>query len=131
MTTETLQQDARRERGTGSRLGFAFLLVVAGAWMLAHNLGVGLPGVHDGWALVVLFGAIDPAMRAVRHVRATGRLDLLVLGCVLSVAADLAVSLLLLLDVSFRTWWPLFLVVGGLHMLVSAGSRATRAIPAA
>jgi hypothetical protein len=44
----------------------------------------------------------------------------------ISALAVVAVALIFLLDASFGKWWPIFLVIGGLSMLVSGGRHNDR-----
>ncbi len=114
-----------------SRAGEVFtgLIVIAvGLVFLADNFGIDLPffGWHNWWAMFILIGAVAPAGRAIDRYRSVGALDGQVVHALLSALAIVVVALIFLLDASFATWWPVFLVIGGLSMLVPGGKRPDR-----
>jgi len=105
------------------------VIVLVGAAFLVGNLGLRLPfalGEH-WWALFILVGAVAPASRAWFRWRAIGGVDWIVAHRLLSALATVAVALIFLLDVSFATWWPLFVILGGLYaMFPRRGRRECR-----
>ncbi len=114
-----------------SRIGkivSGLILILIGLVFLADNLHVDLPlfGWHNWWALFILIGAASPAGRAIDRYRSVGAIDAQVVHSMLSALAVVTVALIFLLDASFALWWPVFLVLGGLSMLVAGGKRRKR-----
>jgi len=104
------------------------VIVLVGLAFLAGNLGLRLPfalGEH-WWALFILIGAAAPASRAWFRWRAIGGVDWIVAHRLLSALATASVALIFLLDVSFATWWPLFVILGGLHAMFPRRGRRER-----
>jgi hypothetical protein len=101
------------------------IAIVVGLVFLAGNFGIDFPffGWHNWWALFILIGAAPPAARAFDRYRSVGRIDAQVAHAMVSALAVVTVALIFLLDASFGQWWPVFLVIGGLSMLVSGGKR--------
>lgn len=99
-------------------LGLA--IVVIGAVLLARNLGFELffLDYHNWWAFFILLAAIGPLRQAVNFYRKEG-LGIAVVNSLVSVAAIVFIALLFLLDLSFWTWWPLFVIIGGLYIMTS------------
>ena len=58
--------------------------------------------------------------------RSVGTVDVRVAHWALSSLASVAVALMFLLDVSWETWWPVFVVMGGLYMLFPGSRRRDR-----
>ncbi|HEY2344305.1 MAG TPA: hypothetical protein VGH80_00330 [Xanthomonadaceae bacterium] len=117
----------QRKGRAGDVIG-GLVLILIGLVFLADNFNIDLPlfGWHNWWALFILVGAAAPASRAIDRYRSVGAFDAQVAHSLLSAAAVVAVALIFLLDASFGVWWPIFLVIGGLSMLVSGGRRRDR-----
>ncbi len=97
------------------------LVVIAiGLYFLLRNLGVDLPlfYMHNWWALFILIAAIGPLTQAIRAWRASGRFDARVGRPALSAVIIISIALMFLLDVRWELWWPVFVIYGGLWMLV-------------
>lgn len=96
------------------------VVIAVGMYFLLRNLGVDLPLVymHNWWALFILIAAIGPLMQAVRAWRVSGRLDAGVVRPALSALIIVTVALMFLLDLRWDLWWPVFVIYGGLWMLV-------------
>jgi len=105
------------------------VVILIGLVFLANNFGIDFPffGWHNWWALFILIGAASPAARAFDRYRSVGTIDTQVAHSLVSVLAVITVALIFLLDASFATWWPVFMVIGGLSMLVPGGTRRDRA----
>ncbi|MGE5624180.1 MAG: LiaF transmembrane domain-containing protein [Bacillota bacterium] len=110
-----------------SRVATAFVVVLIGVLFLLRNFGIRLPfmGLHNWWALFILLGAVPSLGLAAQRYQRSGRVDLLVLHALLSAAAVIMVALFFLLELDWSMWWPLFVIYGGLWMLL--GGRQRRA----
>lgn len=99
-------------------LGLA--IVVIGGLLLARNLGYELffLDFHNWWAFFILLAAIGPLQQAFSFYRKEG-LGVAVANSLVSAGTIVFVGLMFLLDLSFWTWWPLFVIVGGLYMMTS------------
>ena len=97
------------------------LVVIAiGLYFLLRNLGVDLPFVymHNWWALFILVAAVAPLTQALRTWNANHRFDAGVARPLLSALAIVTVALMFLLDLRWDLWWPVFVIYGGLWLLV-------------
>jgi len=104
------------------------IVILVGLVFLANNFGIDFPffGWHNWWALFILIGAAAPAARALDRYRSVATIDAQVARSLISVLAVVTVALIFLLDASFAVWWPVFMVIGGLSMLVPGGRRRDR-----
>jgi hypothetical protein len=104
------------------------IVILIGLVFLGENFGIDFPfvGWHNWWALFILIGAAAPAARAFERYRMVGRVDAQVAHAMVSALAVVTVALIFLLDASFAQWWPIFVVIGGLSMLVPGGKRRDR-----
>ncbi|MDO8344239.1 MAG: hypothetical protein Q7T48_13645 [Cellvibrio sp.] len=99
-------------------LGLA--IVVIGGLLLARNLGFELffLDFHNWWAFFILLAAIGPLQQAFSFYRKEG-LGAAVANSLVSAGAIVFIALMFLLDMSFGTWWPIFVIIGGLYMMTS------------
>lgn len=99
-------------------LGLA--IVVIGGLLLARNLGFELffLNFHNWWAFFILLAALGPLQQAVSFYRKEG-MGAAVVNSLVSAGAIVFIALMFLLDLSFGTWWPIFVIVGGLYMMTS------------
>lgn len=99
-------------------LGLA--IVVIGGLLLARNLGFELffLDFHNWWAFFILLAALGPLQQAVSFYRKEG-LGAAVANSLVSATAIVFIALMFLLDLSFGTWWPIFVIIGGLYMMTS------------
>ncbi|HSC66153.1 MAG TPA: hypothetical protein VLC79_00570 [Cellvibrio sp.] len=95
-------------------------VVAIGGLLLARNLGVELffLDFHNWWAFFILLAAIGPLQQAIVSYRREG-VGAAVANSLVSAGAIIFISLLFLLDLSFWTWWPIFVIIGGLYMMTS------------
>ncbi len=102
------------------RLFPAVAIIAIGALLLANNLGYNLElfEYRNGWAVIILAAAIAPLTRAVEAWRARGKPDAEAAYFLLCAASVVLVAMMFLLDLDWGTWWPLFVILGGLYMLV-------------
>jgi len=123
----TASSSAPRKNRIGEVVA-GLVVIGIGLIFLADNFGVDFPffGWHNWWAMFILIGAAAPASRAIDRYRSVGTIDAQVAHSMISALAVVAVALIFLLDASFGKWWPIFLVIGGLSMLVSGGRHNDR-----
>ena len=102
------------------RLFPALFVIAFGALFLLRNLGVGFDffQFHNWWAWLILVAAVAPLSRAVESYRASGKFDGVVMHYLFVAGAVIVVAVLFLLDLDWGRWWPLFVILGGLAMLV-------------
>lgn len=98
----------------------AVAIIAIGALFLANNLGVNLAFLNHGnwWAVIILLAAFAPLAQAWERYRALGRLDGEALHSILTAGAIVLVGVLFLFELDWGTWWPLFVILGGLFTLV-------------
>jgi hypothetical protein len=98
----------------------ALLVVAIGALFLLGNLGIHFPVFDHAnwWAWFILVGAAWPLFDAVDRYRSTGTVDGEVLRSLSTAAIIVVVALMFLLRLSWQRWWPVFVIYGGLCMLV-------------
>ncbi|MEW9623749.1 LiaF transmembrane domain-containing protein [Rhodanobacter geophilus] len=106
----------------------ALLVVAVGLIFLCGNLGVQLPFLDwaNWWAWFILLGAAWPLSEAWERYRAVGTVDGAVAQSLLSALAVAMVAMIFILDLSWAKWWPLFVIYGGLCMLVHGPRRRRR-----
>ncbi|QEY18887.1 hypothetical protein D0C16_04275 [Cellvibrio sp. KY-GH-1] len=105
--------------GAGSwALGLA--VAVIGGLLLAKNLGVDLffLDFHNWWAFFILLAAIGPLQLAYRCYQREG-FGSATLNALVTAGSIIFIALIFLLDLSFGTWWPVFIIIGGLYMMTS------------
>ena len=112
----------------GSRIIPAVLVIAVGVLFLCVTLGVQLPFLNwaNWWAWFILIGAAWPLSEAWERYRATGTMDGEVWHSLLHVLAIVMVATIFILDLSWAKWWPLFVIYGGLSMLVPGSRRRRR-----
>lgn len=111
-----------------SRAAIGLVVIAVGVVFLLRNFGISLPfmQLHNWWALFILVGAVPSLGYALQRYRSVGKLDSRVLHSLLSAAVVIMVALFFLLALSWELWWPLFVIYGGLWMLVKGGRRQLR-----
>ncbi|WP_039913946.1 LiaF transmembrane domain-containing protein [Cellvibrio mixtus] len=99
-------------------LGLAVALI--GGLLLAKNLGMDLffLDFHNWWAFFILLAAIGPLQLAYRCYCREG-VGVAMLNALVTAASIIFIALIFLLDLSFGTWWPAFIIIGGLYMMTS------------
>lgn len=114
--------NARTPKSSSSSVNWplGLAIVVIGGLLLARNLGYELffLDFHNWWAFFILLAAIGPLQQAFSFYRKEG-LGAAVANSLVSAGAIVFVALMFLLDLSFWTWWPLFVIIGGLYMMTS------------
>ncbi|BFI96559.1 MAG: hypothetical protein RSP_20690 [Rhodanobacter sp.] len=126
--------DNEMDAGTDSRAGYghhilpALLVVAMGLIFLVLNLGVRIPFLDSAnwWAWFILAGAVWPLSEAWTRYRAVGRLDAALAHSLLNALGIVIVAGIFILGLSWATWWPVFVIYGGLCMLVRDPQRERR-----
>ncbi|HTF86050.1 LiaF transmembrane domain-containing protein [Cellvibrio sp. ARAG 10.3] len=122
MNTEKIeQQDTSRKSKTRSAtwpLGLAIILI--GVVLLARNLGVDFFFLHldNWWALFILVASVGPLQQAYVAYRREG-FGAAMANSLVSAAFIIFIALIFLIDLSFFTWWPVFVILGGLSMMTN------------
>lgn len=108
-----------------SRIATGSVVILVGVLFLLRNFGVHLPfmEMHNWWALFILLGAVPSLGMALGRFQKTGRVDLIVLHSLLSAACIILVAVFFLFDLDWARWWPLFVIYGGLWMLLGGRKR--------
>lgn len=98
----------------------ALIVIAVGALFLLGNLGVhwGFLYLQNWLAWLIMIGAVGPASIAMQRYRTQGAIDGEVLHYVLNAAVIIMVALIFLLQLSWGQWWPVFVIYGGLCMLL-------------
>ena len=114
---------SRRASRSGNGVVPALLVIAIGAFFLLDNLGIhiGFLYLRNWWAWLIMAAALAPLSTAVQRYRKLGTVDGMVLNSLLHAAAIVMVALMFLLHLSWRQWWPVFVIYGGLCMLVRNG----------
>ncbi|MEO7065649.1 MAG: hypothetical protein ABI114_01960 [Rhodanobacter sp.] len=117
--------DPTNARSSRSRVIPALLVIAIGAFFLLDNLAINLPffDIENWWAWIILFAAALPLADAARRYRSVGRVDGEVAHSLLSATAIVMVALMFILELSWHVWWPVFVIYGGLCMLVRGPRR--------
>lgn len=112
--------ESRRVGRSGNSVIPAVLVMAIGAFFLLDNLGIHIafPYLQNWWAWLIMAAAIAPLSTAVQRYRKLGVVDGAVLHALLNGVAIVMVALMFILQLSWGQWWPVFVIYGGLCMLV-------------
>lgn len=112
--------DPTNARSSRSRVIPALLVIAIGVFFLLDNLAINLPffDIENWWAWIILFAAALPLTDAVSRYRSVGTFDREVAHSLLSATAIVMVALMFILELSWHQWWPVFVIYGGLCMLI-------------
>ncbi len=107
-------------RGASGSWALGLAVAVIGGLLLAKNLGVNLffLDFHNWWAFFILLAAIGPLQLAYRCYQREG-FGAATLNALVTAGSIIFIALIFLLDLSFGTWWPVFIIIGGLYMMTS------------
>ena len=117
--------DARgQDRGEGHKsdvpwIGGAVLLLM-GIVFLLQNLGVSSIVLENWWAVFILIPAVTTLARAWDAYRRSGRLDRSAVGSLVGGSALTLLAFSFLLDLQWEMIWPVFLILAGLGLLLTA-----------
>lgn len=112
-------------RSGHERLIPALAVIAVGVFFLLGNLGIDWPFFdwNRWWAWFILLAAAWPLGDAWARYRRLGHADALVWQELLSASAIVLVALMLIVPLSWARWWPLFVIYGGVCMLVRGPRR--------
>lgn len=118
------QTDDSRANNTDKliyRISLGLVVIVIGLLFLAREHGYKLDflWIHNWWALFILIPAVAMTARVVARVRRLGRFDAEAAGTSIGALATALVAGMFLLDLNFGKWWPVFVILGGLSILLS------------
>lgn len=117
----TKTEPAAKETVTySSNWALGLSIVVIGGLLLARNLGMDLffLNFHNWWAFFILLAAISPLQQAVSFYRKEG-MGASVLNSLASAGAIIFIACIFLLNLSFTTWWPVFIILCGVYVMTS------------
>lgn len=99
---------------------FGLAVVVIGGLLLARNLGIELffLDFHNWWAFFILAAAVNPLFNAYQSFKTEG-FTYNTLNSLVSGSTIVFIALIFLLDLPLGTWWPSFIIIGGLYMMTS------------
>jgi hypothetical protein len=122
---DPVQQSQESRYKMWSSLAIGLMVVAVGVVFLLDNFGVRLPFYrpHNWWALFILIGAVPLLLQAADQYRRSGQLDRKVLCLLLSASAPILVATMFLMDLAWDLWWPLFVIYGGLWVMVGGSKR--------
>jgi LiaF transmembrane domain len=112
----------------GWRVFPALTVIAVGVLFLLGNLGFDLDFPYHGnwWAWFILLAALEPLQRAFEIYRTRGRLDAEAVRHLTGAAFIVLVAVMFLQGLDWETWWPLFVILGGVCMLVRRPYRNRR-----
>jgi len=118
------KSDAEGEESSAKglpRILVGVIVVLIGVLFLLRNLGfdIDLPIPRNWWALFILIPAILAFVNAYERIKRIGRLDAESGGQLTGGIAMTLVAVMFLAELSFRVWWPLFVILGGLAILLN------------
>lgn len=108
------------------RVWIGIVVVIIGGLLLANNLGydIGLERLHNWWALLLFIPAVGKLHEAWSNLRTGFHLGhTSVREPLMTATAFILVAVIFLMGLSWMTWWPVFLILGGLSLLL-AGRRS-------
>ncbi len=116
------QADCDRTDRLINRVAVGAVIILIGLIFLArqHGIELGFLDIDNWWALFILIPAAAMTVRVVARVRRLGRFDAEAGGTAIGAASTALVAALFLLELDFGKWWPLFIILGGLAVLLTA-----------
>lgn len=94
------------------------ILILVGSGFLLTNLGIVDFRFDNWWALFILIPAVVSFANAWRAYSASGRVDGAVAGSLAGGMITLTVALIFLFNLDWGVVWPIFLILGGLAVLM-------------
>jgi hypothetical protein len=119
-------RDERRHWNTGS-LWVGVMFIMVGIFFILRIFGV--VSLHNWWALFILIPAAGSFGAAFTTWRRKGRFTRSVAGSIGGGLIITAVALIFLFGLHWGRVWPVFIVLAGLSMLISAFASHDRALP--
>jgi len=119
-TTESTSIETKTAKSNSTNWVFGLSVVIIGALLLARNLGIELffLDFHNWWAFFILAAAVNPLINAYLSFRSEG-FSQNTLNSLVSGTTIVFIALIFLLDLNLGTWWPSFIIIGGLYMMTS------------
>ena len=97
------------------------ILIVFGIVSLVESMGINVPALQNWWALFILIPAVGAFVRGWRAYVDNGRrVNSLVTGSFIGGLAMTLVALTFLLGLSWTLMLPIFLILAGLGVLLTA-----------
>jgi drug/metabolite transporter (DMT)-like permease len=119
----TNPEEQRHHHGGGTWIGVAFVLF--GIIMILQTTGVAR--LENWWALFILIPAVGSFAAAVRSFRSSGgRFTKSAAGAIGGGLFMTAVALFFLFRVDWGQYWPVFIVLVGVSMLLGAFARRSQ-----
>lgn len=127
MTDEKLPAATDNSDKVIYRITMGIVVILVGLLFLAKEQGYNLDflWIKNWWALFILIPAVAMYARVISRVRRVGRFDADAAGTLIGALSTSLVAGLFLLDLNFGKWWPVFVILGGVAILLSAFSRNT------
>lgn len=104
------------------KVWIGIVIVIIGGLLLASNLGydLGLERLRNWWALLLFIPAAGKLHEAWSNLRAGFHLGhVSVREPLITGVAFVMVAVIFLAGLSWMTWWPVFVILGGLSLLLS------------
>lgn len=104
------------------KVWIGLVVVIIGGLLLANNLGyyLGLERLRNWWALLLFIPAAGKVHEAWGNLRAGFHLGhVSVREPLITGVAFVLVAVIFLAGLSWMTWWPVFVILGGLSLLLS------------
>lgn len=113
------REERRHERREGGAWIWGVFLILMGAVFLLDNTG--MIDLQNWWALFILLPAIGSFQAAWSQYRSAGdRLTAAARGSLIGGFVITMVALIFLFGLNFGSLWPLFLILGGVLLLLNA-----------
>ncbi|RAP57712.1 DUF5668 domain-containing protein [Oleiagrimonas sp. MCCC 1A03011] len=116
-----MNDDSNKPAPRSSQSVVTGLVVIAiGVFFLLRNLGIEMPWMDlpNWWALFILAASLGPLLQAVNRYRHQGQFDGTTGRYLLTALVIATIGLMLLLEVRWHLWWPVFIIYGGLWMVL-------------
>jgi len=95
------------------------ILILIGAFFLLRNFGLlTIPLFDNWWAIFILIPAVASLLNVWRVYRHGGRLNGEVIGSFIGSLVLFSVAMIFLLQLDWGDIWPIFLILGGLSILL-------------
>ena len=103
------------------RIFVGVVVIVIGVLLLLRNLGIdlGISFPKNWWALFILIPAALAFLKAFERIKRVGHLDSESGGQLTGAIAMSLVAAIFLLRLDWRDWWPVFVILGGLAILLN------------
>ena len=110
-------RSVHRHHSKGNWSG-GLVLIGLGAFLLMRNMGWQPFNITNWWAFFILMPAFSNFKQAIRSYRRHGRLTEAAKGNFVGGLMIATVASFFLFNLAWGTWWPLFIIVGGIGSLL-------------